>query len=115
MLQMIILPGAAAVLFVLGCCLLPLLLKRRALNNMALEPACQNCERIRVIDDNEAAPLWRLRLIGSAKREIILPAFDFRDDETGRYMMAALLDAAHRDVRVRVCLAFSIFCRLFSR
>ena len=35
-------------------------------------------ERIRCIDDNEEALLWRLRMIGAAKKSIVLATFDLR-------------------------------------
>lgn len=59
-------------------------------------------ERIRCIDDNEEALLWRLRMIGAAQESIELSTFDFRTDESGLDVMAALYDAADRGVKVRV-------------
>ena len=47
-------------------------------------------ERILCIDDNKEALIWRLRLIGAAKERIILTTFDFRDEESGQDIMAAL-------------------------
>ena len=38
----------------------------------------KNAERIRCIDDNEEALLWRLRMIGNAKKSIVLSTFDLR-------------------------------------
>ena len=38
-------------------------------------------ERIRCIDDNEEALLWRLRMIGAAKKSIVLATFDLRRAE----------------------------------
>ena len=40
-------------------------------------------ERIYCIDDNEKALLWRLRMIGTAKKSIVLSTFDLRADENG--------------------------------
>ena len=59
-------------------------------------------ERIRCIDDNMDALLWRLRLIEAAQESIVLTTFDFRDDNSGQDMMAALYQAAERGVEVRI-------------
>lgn len=59
-------------------------------------------ERILSIDNNMDALLWRLRLIEQAQESIVLVTFDFRDDNSGRDIMAALLHAADRGVQVRV-------------
>ena len=55
-----------------------------------------------VIDDNTEALMYRLRVIEEAQEEIILSTFDFRDDQSGRAMMAALKHAADRGVQVRI-------------
>lgn len=59
-------------------------------------------ERVLCVDDNEEALLWRLRMISAAEQEIILSTFDFRDDNSGRDMMAALWEAADRGVDIRI-------------
>ena len=59
-------------------------------------------ERVRCIDDNEEALIWRLKLIESAQEEIILSTFDLREDNSGRDMMACLLQAADRGVQVKI-------------
>jgi phosphatidylserine/phosphatidylglycerophosphate/cardiolipin synthase-like enzyme len=59
-------------------------------------------ERVLCIDDNEDALLWRLRMIDSAQDELILTTFDWRDDNSGQDIMAALQQAAARGVRVRI-------------
>lgn len=59
-------------------------------------------ERVRSIDDNTDALLWRLRLIEAAQKELVLTTFDFRDDSSGRDIMAALLHAADRGVEVQI-------------
>ena len=59
-------------------------------------------ERILCIDDNKEALIWRLRLIGAAKERIILTTFDFRDEESGQDIMAALWEAAQRGVKVQI-------------
>ncbi len=59
-------------------------------------------ERVLCIDDNRDALVWRLRLIGEAEREIILSTFDFRTDNSGTDLLAALNDAAERGVNVKI-------------
>ena len=59
-------------------------------------------ERIRCIDDNEEALLWRLRMIGSARESIVLATFDLRPDESGMDVMAALFHAAEKGVKVKL-------------
>lgn len=59
-------------------------------------------ERIRSIDNNRDALLWRLRLIEEAQESVILCTFDFREDDSGRDMMAALFQAAERGVDVQI-------------
>ena len=59
-------------------------------------------QRVRVLEHSDEALLWRLRLIGSAREEIIFSSFDLRADESGQDVMAALREAAARGVRVRV-------------
>lgn len=59
-------------------------------------------ERVRSIDDNGEALLWRLRLIEEAQESVVLSTFDFRDDESGQDIMAALYQAAERGVDVRI-------------
>ena len=59
-------------------------------------------ERIAYINDNTDALLYRLSMFEQAKKEIILSTFDFNADKSGRDVMAALLHAADRGVKVRV-------------
>ena len=59
-------------------------------------------ERVAYIDDNQEALLLRLRMIEEAEEEVILSTFDFRSEESGKDVMAALLHAADRGVSVRV-------------
>ena len=59
-------------------------------------------ERISYVDDNTEALIYRLKMIEEAKEEIILSTFDFNADTGGKDVMAALLHAAERGVRVRV-------------
>lgn len=53
-------------------------------------------ERVLSIDNNRDALIWRLRLIEAAQEQIVLSTFDFRDDNSGQDIMAALLNAADR-------------------
>ena len=62
----------------------------------------QSTGRVRVLEDNEEALLWRLRLIESARERLVLATFDFRDDSSGRDLMASLYAAADRGVRVEM-------------
>ncbi len=59
-------------------------------------------ERVLCIDDNTDALLWRLRVIETAKEEIILSTFELHDDSSGRDVMSALYNAADRGVHVRL-------------
>lgn len=58
--------------------------------------------RVRCIDDNQEALLWRLRVIESAQNEIVMSTFDWREDNSGTDMMAALEAAAERGVQIRL-------------
>lgn len=66
------------------------------------ENAAAGQERVLSIDDNEDALVWRLRLIEAAQEKLVLVTFDFRDDNSGRDIMAALFHAAERGVEVRI-------------
>lgn len=59
-------------------------------------------ERVRSIDNNTDALLWRLRLIEAAQERVVLSTFDFRDDNGGQDIMSALLHAADRGVQVQL-------------
>lgn len=59
-------------------------------------------ERVAYIAENTDALSYRLQMIAEAEDEIILSTFDFNCDESGRDIMAALLNAADRGVSVRV-------------
>lgn len=59
-------------------------------------------ERASVISDNGEALEERIRLISQAKERIILSTFEFDADESGKDMLAALLAAAKRGVKVQV-------------
>lgn len=55
-----------------------------------------------LLDYGQDALLARLNLIRSATRSIDLQTYIFDEDDAGRMVLDALLDAAHRGVRVRV-------------
>lgn len=59
-------------------------------------------ERIAYINDNDDALLYRLNMIEHAQEEIILSTFDFNADQSGKDVLAALMDASKRGVSVRV-------------
>lgn len=59
-------------------------------------------ERVLSIDNNMDALLWRLRLIEAAQEKVVLATFDFRDDNSGQDIMAALFHAADRGVEVQI-------------
>ena len=92
--------------FYLIVCLaiLPLYHKRADEENRGCERVLNMAgqERILNIENNVDALVWRLRLIESAKENIVLATFDFRDDNSGQDMMAALLNAADRGVKVQI-------------
>lgn len=69
-------------------------------------------EKIRCVDDNEEALLWRLRMIGTAKESIVLSTFDLRADDSGTDLIAALNHAAEKGVKIRL-LIDGIYQRLF--
>ena len=59
-------------------------------------------DRAKVIIDNGEALQERIRLIDQAKEHIVLSTFAFEADTSGKQMLAALLEAADRGVRVRI-------------
>ena len=59
-------------------------------------------ERVKIIADNGEALSERIRLIAHAKKEIILSTFDFDTDNSGKMLLAALLNAANRNVNIKL-------------
>lgn len=59
-------------------------------------------ERVSYITKNLDALLYRLKMIEEAEEEIVYSTFDFNCDESGKDMMAALMHAADRGIKVRV-------------
>lgn len=72
------------------------------------EDTRQAAERVLCIDDNDAALIWRLRLVEAARERLVLSTYDFRADNSGRDMMAALHQAAERGETYRLS---SMGCR----
>lgn len=62
----------------------------------------ESCDRAYVIEDNSEALAERVRMIEQAEKRIILSTFEFRADESGKDILAALIHAAGRGVEVRV-------------
>lgn len=107
--QMIKAAVCIGLLYVVLGCILPLLYHKKAEDERIQSFSADDCygnqagtERVLSIDDNFEALLWRIRVMETAKEEIILSTFDFGDDESGRDMMACLLAAADRGVSVRM-------------
>ena len=93
---------ACLVLYVLGSLLVPPLAGTQRKSDRQIKLPAPAAERVCLVDGNEEALRWRLRLIRSAQSEIVLSTFDFRADESGSDVVAALLDAAERGVQVRL-------------
>lgn len=61
-------------------------------------------ERVMILAENGQALEERIRLISGAKERIVLSTYEFRADESGKDMLAALLNAAQRGVSVQILL-----------
>lgn len=61
-----------------------------------------SCDRAYIIEDNSEALAERIRMIEQAEERIILSTFEFRADESGKDVLAALIHAAERGVEVKV-------------
>lgn len=59
-------------------------------------------ERACILADNGEALAERIRLVSQAQDRVILSTFDFKTDESGKDMLAALSAAADRGVQVQV-------------
>ncbi len=97
------------ILIYIGCLVLPYIchkevpaLYKESFHASSFYGSGPGPERTAYIDNNDDALLWRLHLIEEAKEEIILSTFDFKSDEAGKDIIAALMQAADRGVRVRV-------------
>ena len=92
-------------LYMVVCMVIPPLFQKPAAAGETAAPCQENSEaqeRVLCIDNNMDALLWRLRLIEAARERLVLTTFDFRDDHSGQDIMAALLNAADRGVRVQI-------------
>lgn len=96
-------------LYVIGSLICyPMLTKRHVLKQKekyAEQDAKETVDRsasVRCLDDNTQALVYRLALIESAQRELIMTTFDMGDGESGQDLMAAMLQAADRGVRIRL-------------
>lgn len=70
-------------------------------------------ERAYIISDNGEALEERIRMISQAKEEIIFSTFEFRTDESGKRILAALLTAAKKGVKVQLLIdGFSELVRM---
>lgn len=96
--------GIAAGMFLLfvlvSCVVPPLFQKHSAQPQSVYRGACS--ERVLCLEDNQDALLWRLRVIESAQNRLELATYDYRDDESSRDVVSALLQAAQRGVQVRI-------------
>ena len=67
-------------------------------------------ERAKILFTNEEALKERLSLIANARERIVLSTFDFKADNSGKWMLSALYNAAERGVQVEVLIdGFSFF------
>lgn len=105
LLKKIAIGAAAAILgyfFVCGF-FPPLFRKKFTLDPVSSRKNDLNCaERAAVIDDNQSALLYRLRLIERAENEILLSTYSFYNDESGADVTCALFAAAERGVKVKI-------------
>lgn len=99
----------AAVLYLFAGAVLPFLLHpqiseetKNKVSQMNFTKQGTGNERVRILSDNGEALEERIRLISQAKERIILSTFEFRSDESGKDMLAALRAAAQRGVQVQV-------------
>lgn len=94
--------GLMTVLYLLYCCFFSPLFPTVRSGNYDVTLQQSYTERVCVVDSNDEALLWRLRMIERAERSIDLATWELEDDETGHTVMAALADAAERGVQVRL-------------
>lgn len=74
----------------------------RQLASTSFKSEVPGSEKIRCIDDNEEALLWRLRMIAGARDSVTLATFDMRPDDSGTAILAALHHAAEKGVKVKI-------------
>lgn len=95
---------AVVVAYLVGALVLPPAFHKEVHAQQLVLPDSNQGERICCIDDNTDALIWRLRLIESAREEVILSTFGFGTGQSGQDMVAALLAAAERGVEVKLLL-----------
>lgn len=61
-----------------------------------------SCDRAAIIEDTMKALIERLRMIERAEERIVLSTFEFRSDESGKDILAALLMASERGVDIKI-------------
>lgn len=102
----IIISGVLCIfLYIILGAILPFVNTPQISNEITLElSSSQNTgnERARIIEDNGEALQQRIRLISQAKETIRMSTYEFRSDESGKDLLASLIDAAHRGVDVKV-------------
>lgn len=101
----VMLPVLVWILFLILCLMVPPLFHKKAGESAGPDTGGYRPgapERVLCIDDNREALIWRLRMIGAARERVILTTFDFRDEESGQDVMAALWEAAQRGVKVQI-------------
>ena len=76
--------------------------KKEAVESTQFHSDSAGPDRATIIEDNEEALKMRLRVIKDAKKTLILSTFDFRSDDAGKDILAALLNAADRGVKVEI-------------
>lgn len=94
--------GWLTILYLLYCCFFSPLFPTVRSGSYDVTLRRADTERVCVVDENDEALLWRLRMIEDAQSSIDLATWELADDETGRTVMAALADAAQRGVQVRL-------------
>ncbi len=96
--------AAAVLILAVSCVVVPYFQKRVTLSGGVPHPADLGSanERVLSVDDNTQALLWRLRVIEEAREELVFTTYSFKDDESGRDIMAALHHASERGVKVRM-------------
>lgn len=95
---------AVVVAYLVGVLVLPPAFHKEVHAQQLVLPEPNQGERILCIDDNTDALIWRLRMIESAREEVILSTFGFGTGQSGQDMVAALQAAAERGVEVKLLL-----------
>jgi len=85
-------------------CVIPTPLSELAEASVRDSGADRPVHYVALLDDGEASLVLRLHLIRSARRTVELQSFILGDDQSGRLVLAELVAAARRGVRVRVLL-----------